>query len=257
MRLENISWVKAEQYFKTNDTVMLPMGSIECHGRHLPLGTDFLIPQKLVTLIEQKSDVLIAPALPYGCCDTLADFPGTVSLGHDVLFDVLMKITTGLASHGARRIVVLNGHGGNIPVIDRAALELSRRGMLLARLDWWLMAGEMNPLWKGGHGGAEETAGVIAVDPELVDRCEISDMTLLDLDPSMPSTHFSTVRVDGLNIPINRPVISVTGNGWVGPDHPRLATRQMGEEMLEAVAGYIARFIETFGKIDMPEAPAR
>ena len=64
MRLSNLTWPKAEEYFKEHDTVLIGLGSIECHGRHMPLGTDTLIPDFLLDKIEQKSDVLICPTIP-------------------------------------------------------------------------------------------------------------------------------------------------------------------------------------------------
>ena len=69
MRLANITWPRAQKYFEENDMVIVSIGSIECHGRHMPLGTDTLIPDRLLELIEEKSDVLIAPTIPYGACD--------------------------------------------------------------------------------------------------------------------------------------------------------------------------------------------
>lgn len=66
MRLANITWPKAEKYFKESDMVLIPIGSIECHGRHIPLGTDVLIPEKITDLIEEKSNILIAPMIPFG-----------------------------------------------------------------------------------------------------------------------------------------------------------------------------------------------
>ena len=71
MRLANLTWPKAQEYFEKNDMVLISIGSIECHGRHMPLGTDTLIPDFLLEKIEQKSDVLIAPTIPYGACQSL------------------------------------------------------------------------------------------------------------------------------------------------------------------------------------------
>ena len=64
MRLTNLTWPKAQEYFEKNDMVLISIGSIECHGRHMPLGTDTLIPEHLLEKIEKKSDVLIAPTIP-------------------------------------------------------------------------------------------------------------------------------------------------------------------------------------------------
>ncbi|MFQ7450270.1 MAG: creatininase family protein [Flavonifractor plautii] len=81
MRLSNLTWPKAEEYFRAHDTVLIGIGSIECHGRHMPLGTDTLIPDFLLDKIEQKSDVLICPTIPYGATESLCDYPGTINLG--------------------------------------------------------------------------------------------------------------------------------------------------------------------------------
>ncbi|MDR1704034.1 MAG: creatininase family protein, partial [Clostridiales bacterium] len=110
MRLERMSCEAAKSYFAKDDTVIFAIGSIENHGSHNVLGVDYIIPTHLLDLIEKQSDVLIAPPIPYGACDTLADFPGTVSLGQDVLCMVINKIVEGLYNHGARRFLFLNGH---------------------------------------------------------------------------------------------------------------------------------------------------
>ena len=80
MRLTDLTWPKAQEYFEKNDMVLISIGSIECHGRHMPLGTDTLIPDHLLEKIEKKSDVLIAPTIPYGSCQSLAPYPGTIDI---------------------------------------------------------------------------------------------------------------------------------------------------------------------------------
>ncbi len=253
MRLANMTWPQAELYFKTNDTILLSVGSIECHGRHLPLGTDTLIPLKLLDLIEPQTDVAIAPIIPYGACDSQTDFPGTVSLGTDVLYQVFHRLTQGYKAHGVRRFAVLNGHGGNISTLEKVGQELWRQGCILAELNWWLMAWDLNPAWKGGHGGAEETAGVLAVDPALVDWSEVKDLYMKPLSGEMETAGFKSVRYKGVEIPIPRPVIDFTDNGWVGADHPKNATQAWGRDMLNACADFIVDFLDAFRCVPLPE----
>ena len=173
MRLANLTWPKAQEYFEKNDMVLISIGSIECHGRHMPLGTDTLIPDFLLEKIEQKSDVLIAPTIPYGACQSLAPYPGTIDIDNEVLYQFCRQIFLSLYRHGARKFVFLNGHGGNMKMIERLGLEFEDKGCLVAMLNWWLMAWDMNPAWKGGHGGGEETAAILGIDPSLVDKSEI------------------------------------------------------------------------------------
>ena len=116
MRLERMTWPMAEAYFKENDMVLISIGSIESHGRHMPLGTDTLIPDALLEKIEQKSDVMIAPTIPYGACQCLAPYPGTIDIDLEVLFQFFRQIMLSLYRHGARKFVILNGHGGNMKI---------------------------------------------------------------------------------------------------------------------------------------------
>ena len=258
MRLAKISWPKAKEYFSNNDSIIFAIGSIESHGKHNVLGVDTLIPDKLLDMIEQKSNVLIAPTLPYGSCDTLASFPGTISLGPDVLYDVLAKIVDGFYELGVRRFYFLNGHGGNIGTLDRIALELSRKGALGVQFNWWLMAWDLNPEWKGGHGGAEETSAMLAVDPALVDISAIEEMNLIDdLGENMPSSGFKGIRYKGVEIPVLRDVTRFSHNGWIGPDHPKNATQKWGNEMLASVCDYIVDFMDEFNNVELPNTSVR
>ena len=253
MRLANLTWPKAQEYFEKNDMVLISIGSIEGHGRHMPLGTDTLIPDFLLEKIEQKSDVLIAPTIPYGACQSLAPYPGTIDIDNEVLYQFCRQIFLSLYRHGARKFVFLNGHGGNMKMIERLGLEFEDKGCLVAMLNWWLMAWDLNPAWKGGHGGAEETAGVLAVDPKLVDWDSVEDMTLKPVSDELEATGFKTVRFKGVEIPLVRPITEVTDNGWIGPDHPKNATEAWGKDMLKACAEYIADFMGAFRRAPLPD----
>ena len=136
MRLANLTWPRAQRVLAADPVVILPVGTAEQHGRHLPLGTDMLAPEAICDLIEAKDpDVVILPAWSYGQCDSQTEFPGTISLGPELLYEVVLKIFTGLMRHGARRFIALNGHGPNCGPIERAALELSRSRSAQVRSD--------------------------------------------------------------------------------------------------------------------------
>ncbi|TWH78158.1 MULTISPECIES: creatininase family protein [Sedimentibacter] len=245
MRLSNLTWPKAKKYFDENDMVIIAIGSIECHGRHLPLGTDTLIPDKILELIEEKSDVLIAPTIPYGACQSLEDYPGTINIDNEVLYQFLYSVIDNLYRHGARKLLILNGHGGNIKVIERIGLSFEKKGAMVVMLNWWLMAWDMNPKWKGGHGGGEETAGVMGVDPSLVDEEEIGGpLELKNISDNLVATGFRTIRFKGVEFEVLRNTPNVTENGWIGPDHPNTATVEWGKEMLQTTANYIVDLIE-------------
>ena len=250
MRLENITWPRAERYLKEDGTVIIGIGSIESHGRHMPLGTDTLIPDKLLAMIEEKTDVLIAPTIPYGATQSLNEYPGTVDIDNDVLYRFLLCVMESLRRHGAGKFLILNGHGGNIKPIERAALDMDKKGCLTAVLNWWLMAWDMDPAWKGGHGGGEETAAILGIDPALVDRSEIGPaLKLNDISGAIKATGFYSVSYKGVSFNVPRQIGKITDSGWIGPDHPATATEEWGKKMLAACADYIADLAEEFRKV--------
>ena len=252
MRLVNLTWPRAEQVLANDPVVILPIGTAEQHGRHLPLGTDMLAPEAVCDLIEAKDpEVLILPSWSYGQCDSQTEFPGTISLGPQLLYEVVMKIFTGLMRHGARRFIALNGHGPNCGPIERTALELSRRGAMLAELNWWRYVWDLNSAWRGGHAGGQETAAILAINPDWVDRSAFEPAKMQGVGEELPASGWDCVQYKGVDIPVPRLDVDVTDNGWLGPDHLETATSEWGEQMLDAAADWDVDFIEAYRKIKM------
>lgn len=255
MFLEKITWKQAEGYFKEKDIAIIPVGSTENHGSQLCLGTDFLIPRRLCEMMDERLNILIAPTVPFGVGDQHINFPGTITIGYDGLYDLMTRIVDQLYGFGIRKFVFLNGHGGNTPVLQRVALELDERHAIGAILNWWLLAGELDPRWKGGHGGGEETAAILGIDPSLVDQSEVAGpMKLHDVSDTLKATGFTSIEYKGVTVNIPRLTPSVTHNGWIGPDHPETATEEWGRKMLQTTADYIVDFMEEFKKVDIAKA---
>lgn len=258
MYLAHMNHRQVEEYLKTSDTILIPVGSLENHGLHLPLGTDSLIPDHIARLLDGRTDLLIAPTVNYGATDDLCGFAGTVSIGTEGLIHLLSAICDCLYRYGFRHFLILNGHGGNIAAISAVGMHLYRKGAYLACLNWWLMAGQLNPQWAGGHGGGEETAGVMAVDPSLVktEYLHLPEGIRNDLGDTLPSGPWLNILYRGVSISVPREIRDITENGWLAHafngDVPTRATREWGTEMLEAVADCIAGFAVEFGKTTLP-----
>ena len=258
MYLAKMNYREVEDYLKRSDTVLIPVGSLENHGLHMPLGTDALIPDAIARLLEERSDILIAPSINYGATDDLAAFPGTVSIGTEGLICLLRAVCDQLYGHGFRHFLILNGHGGNTAAIQAVGLHLYRKGALLANLNWWLMAGQLNPEWAGGHGGGEETAAVLAVDPSLVKREYLQEPEAIrnDLGENLPYDAWTNIRYKGVSVTVPRSIRDITDNGWLvhsfRGDVPTRAEEGWGREMLAAVADYIADFAGEFSKTELP-----
>ncbi len=262
MFLAEMNYLQVEAYLKTSDTILIPVGSLENHGKHMPLGTDTMIPDRIAKLLSEQSDVLIAPTVNYGATDDLVGFPGTISLGTEGLIALLRTIVDQLYGYGFRHFIVLNGHGGNTAALNTVGMHLYRKGAYLAILNWWQMAGQLVPEWAGGHGGGEETAGVMAIDPKLVKReyLDLPEGTHNDVSEELPYGAWTTVRYKGANVTIPREIRHITDNGWLGhsfpDDLPGRATEEWGRKMLQTMADYVADFVGAFSRAPLPEKNA-
>jgi creatinine amidohydrolase len=137
MRSEDLNWMDVEAYLKREDRLMLVLGSTEQHG-FLSLTTDVKIPLALGDAASQRTGVLVAPPLNFGAAPYFLDYPGTVSLRVSTLLDVVEDVVRSFYGQGFRRILVLNGHGGNSPALGRLQeLANTLPEVKLSWYAWW------------------------------------------------------------------------------------------------------------------------
>ncbi|MDO7868479.1 mycofactocin biosynthesis peptidyl-dipeptidase MftE [Nocardioides jiangxiensis] len=153
------------------DVVVLPTGSCEQHGPHLPFATDAAIATSVAGRAVQRLraagvHAVAAPALPYGASGEHEHFPGTVDIGHEALHSVLLELGRSI-SRWADRLVVVNGHGGNAPTVAAAVGRLRHEG----RDAGWVPC---EIVWGDAHAGRTETSMMAAIAPAVVreDRAE-------------------------------------------------------------------------------------
>lgn len=138
MRFSEINWMDVEKYLKQDDRIMVVLGATEQHG-YLSLLTDTRIPMALSDAASQQTGVLIGPELNYGVCPYFMTYPGTLSLRSETLLMVVEDIISALYQHGFRRILVLNGHGGN-EIAREKLVEISNQyeDLRIIWYAWWL-----------------------------------------------------------------------------------------------------------------------
>ena len=257
MFLAHLNWQDAQAALKKKDlVVVVPLGSTEQHGPLGPLGTDFIIPDHLAALIEKRTDVLVAPTMPFGVSPHHTGFPGTIDIGVDALYLVMKGVTTNLMRHGAGRFLFLNGHGGNDPALDRVGLEVFREGGLCAQINWWSLAPALNPKWTTGHGDAQEVAMMRAIAPSLIKDASLISTRVNNVSDSLVNTHLNQVKFGKAGVKIIRDVRSTVNSGGFGGLDSSLGTLEWGEEMKAAVADYCVAFIDEFRKVDLDRAHA-
>ena len=160
--------------------VVLPVGAVEQHGPHLPVGTDYFAVEHIAraagAALAGRVPVLVAPALPFGCSQHHLAFGGTLSLSTETYYRALRDLAESLIVSGFRRIFILNGHGGNNELIQLVARDLALgHPAHLAAASYWSIAWDAlvaarahNGAGLPGHAGAFETALMLALRPALV-----------------------------------------------------------------------------------------
>jgi creatinine amidohydrolase len=182
MRMDDMNWMDVEAYLKQDDRLMLIIGACEQHG-YLSLMTDIRIPLALADAASQQTGVLVAPPLNYGSSPYFLHYPGSFSLRLETLMSAVEDILRSAYGQGFRRILVLNGHGGNSGVkarLTELASELEK--IQIQWYSWWL-----------SH-GIEEIAQRNAIKPAHANWLEAFPFTVVvdlpdesKIPPSIPS----------------------------------------------------------------------
>jgi creatinine amidohydrolase len=236
---------------------VLALGAIEQHGPHLPLDTDTCIAGDLLAgalaRVSPALDVLALPTLPIGASDEHATFSGTLTLNARCLADTLESIGESVARAGIRRLVWVNGHGGNRASMDTAALALRQRlGLLVVKCSYPKLGmpdgvAGVNDLARGFHGGWLETALMRHLAPDRVRNAALSDFTARYIDADRDAL----VSPEG-----------PASFGWLAEDlnaegvigNAASATAEDGARLAAFFAERIARVIEETAALQWPPA---
>lgn len=229
MQLSELGWPDVEAYLTRDDRVILPVGSTEQHGRHLPLGTDALVAAALADRVSRASGVLAAPAIPIGMAMHHLAFPGSIALKPATLAAVITDVVESLYGHGFRRVLIINGHGGNIASIDSAIpVLMARPDLSIKVVNWWreesVAALARRDFGGSGHASADEASAVLALHPNLVrmDRTGGPSSLVWSQNP--------------------RRLRELHPDGNAGPD-PALATAAAGEALVTAAVDACLRLL--------------
>lgn len=213
--------------------MLLPVGAVERHGNHLPLGTDAMTALYIAESVAGKVGGLVLPPVWYGSSMAMRRHKGTFDVSQDALVVYVSEILREAWRNGAKLVVVINGHGGNAQALHYAARKAAgETGLAVAVVDWWrdLAAEERARLFtKPGHGGEDETSAMLVIAGDLVDMeaagwAEVPHLPLRVYHRGLEEKTYSK---------------ALTGDA-------RLVSREKGEKWLQAVVDEIAsKVLET------------
>ena len=225
-------------------TIVLPIGAVEQHGPHLPVVTDTLhvehVARAAAGLVPGSHVVAVAPTLPFGASEHHVPLGGTMSLQSRTLHSVLVDLGASLAAAGCRRLFFVNGHGGNVEIMQVAARDIAlAHGVHVGSCTWWTLVADAPPradVPVPGHAGAFETSVVAALRPDLV-RSLPAERRLPDVEP------FSAARS---HVRYERPGALAAIDGYT--DRPDLGLAEDGRSILDlasrGLADELIAFIE-------------
>lgn len=247
VKLADITWTKVHEYLINNDTAILPIGSIEQHGPHSPLGTDFYIAESVSNIIGEKTDCLVLPIIPVSVSEHHRQFTGTLWVTPDIFRQYIKSILLSASSHGLKKIIIINGHGGNTPSLLEISEELRRQhGVFVAVITAF-------PPKLDGHAGKDETSIMLHLKPNLIIKEKIVDTLQHKNLGTLPLT--KAQRMDPAQFGWDTIDFSDTGVfGGAGKlIKPSESTEKRGKEIFENHLKDIIQFIELIKTINVSE----
>jgi creatinine amidohydrolase len=195
LKINDLTWEQfRDRVPSTCDLAIIPVGTVEAHGA-IPLGTDTIIPEALALDLAPRLGALIAPSIGYGITNTLLPYPGSTTVSSATFSAYLFEAAAGLVDAGFRRIVLLNGHGGQSGEVAGVVARLwNEKKAYAVAVEWWGFAEELAariyPGTISGHAGVEETAMIVAIAPKLIDGARATKIRRFARHPGLRARPF-------------------------------------------------------------------
>lgn len=245
--LHEMSWVEAKEYFNKNDIAIVPVGSNEQHGPQNPLGTDHFIAKAIAEEAAKRAGILCLQVIPFGVSHHHRQFWGTIHVSPKTLKAYVKDVCLSLNYYGVKKIVIVNGHGGNLSTLTELARELREKGIFISVFQWWPAAGKLLPdIFKPeerGHAGAEETSVNLALHPHLVNMDKAVDEEVRE----------HVAEAEGIVLPLD--TADRTSSGVFGKS--TTASADKGKMVFEAVINELVRHINLLKKVKVEDLMAK
>jgi len=257
--LQEMSWLDVKEYLKDNGMVIIPLGSTEQHGKHMPLGTDYYEAFGMSRIISERTGVIVAPVLFVGYSEYHSGFPGTLSLKPETMEQVVYESAEMLMKYGFRRFMFFNYHGGNNIVQQRIIHRINHNTEATAiaiGIGGSIQKSE-NGEFFDWHAGKSETSIMLYLKPELVkmQRAEKPEIRmtpqvqeLFELSKKYPELGEVASSMLGVPAETKKGGASheLSSNGVWSFSDPKSATKEMGQKKVEMMVEAAVKFIEAW-----------
>lgn len=249
--LGELSWPEAQKRFKEVDIALLPVGSIEQHGPHLPLDTDAFDAQYLAQKVTEacsEPKPLVLPLISYGVSYHHDDFSGTMGISPKTLSNLVYEIGMSAARHGITKLMIINGHGGNIPALQFAAQMINQDAHIFTCVETGetsekdIIALTETP--NDVHAGEIETSTALANRPHLVHTDKLRRYIPRF---SIRYLNFSSKR----SVEWYARVAKISPTGVLGD--PTKASRKKGKKIWQQMIKHLVEFIEDLKTMSLDE----
>jgi len=250
-RLGELTWPEAQSHLKKVDIALLPVGSLEQHGPHLPLDTDAFDANHLALQVAAScSDPkpLVLPLIPYGVSYHHGDFSGTLNVSPKTLSQFVHEIGMSAARHGITKLVIINGHGGNIPALQYAAQMINRDAHIFTCVETGETSEKdilkLTETPNDVHAGEIETSTTLAVRPHMVRRSKMRKFI-----PKFSSRYlnFSSKR----SVEWYARIAKISPSGVLGD--PTKASGEKGKKMWSIMIKHLVEFVEDLKGMSLDE----
>jgi creatinine amidohydrolase len=251
--LFEMSWPEVEEALGKTDVVIVPVGSTEQHGTHLPLGSDTLQAGDMARMVikqlaEERITICAAPTIPFGVSHAHMKFPGTITLSSETLMRVITEVCRSLHFHGFRKFMLLYGHGGNLATLRLLAQDLAQilKDSKIIVPDWLPVMDAKypeilkSPRPKDEHHSAEgETARQMFSTPALVSNNRGEPFYVpKDMDPYAKKPYPGSVTIAESGVGMKE----MTPFGVMGD--PSRATAETGEKLYRVITDWLCQVVK-------------
>lgn len=256
--LSEMTWKEAEDAFKRTKTAIIPTGSMEQHGPGLGIGSDWAIAQEIAKRVGKETGAIVLPVLPFGYAEYHMEFPGTLYLEKETMFSVLMNVVRCLHKWGIKRIFFLNGHGGNLSVLQSVIIRMRRLyGIVGVVGQWWDILPEVEGNVSETHGGVVEMSLCLALNSNMVQLDRAYVPAARNLTEKIKTVNLGTVKFEGSTFSMFFRTKDITDTGSVTEQLDAeavtdfsMVTPELGERTYEKLTSIIAEFIKEFEKVE-------